>query len=324
MNKEFKIECPSCKANVLIYTTLNGLRYSKKHKVVCKDCKNKIKKDKLSLIYERNCPECNCLLTTKNKYWNYIAIKEKRLCLNCSAKHKVMTDEWRDNMKKNHADFSGEKNPFFGKKHKKETVEFLKNVNAGIDRFTNEYKEKLKIKMTGDKNPFYGKHHNEDTKKILSKPKTLEHKIKLSISLKGKKSKLKGKVISDESRRKMRISAINRIKRDRCVESSMCPSVNKKETSYFEILDKDRGWDGIFYLKNGKKEQFFIKELGYFVDYYEPKLNIVVEYDETSHYNEDWSLKEKDVIRQNEIIDNLKCKFYRYNASLNKFYEITR
>ena len=52
------------------------------------------------------------------------------------------------------------------------------------------------------------------------------------------------------------------------------------------------------------------------------KNNIVIEYDEKLHYNKDGSLKEKDIIRQNEIINELKCRFFRYNEIKNELYEI--
>jgi very-short-patch-repair endonuclease len=73
-----------------------------------------------------------------------------------------------------------------------------------------------------------------------------------------------------------------------------------------------------FATKNG---EFFVSDLGYFVDYYEPNLNIVIEYDEPKHYNVDNSLKKKDLIRMNEIKSKLKCKFYRYNEKLKELKE---
>ena len=102
---------------------------------------------------------------------------------------------------------------------------------------------------------------------------------------------------------------------------SMYPSVNRSEGKYFTDLEIQNGWNGIFYEKN--KAQFLVENLGYFVDYYDPVKNIVVEYDETKHYNPDWTLKQKDIKRQNEIIKYLHCRFYRYNEVLDKFYEVT-
>jgi len=176
--------------------------------------------------------------------------------------------------------------------------------------------------MTGSKNPFYGKTHEKDVLLILSKPKTEEHRKKMSLSLKGRISPNKGVTPSEETRRRMRVSAIKRIKRDRYDIREMCPSVNKKETDFFLKLDSKKNWDGIFYGKCDRKSQHHIEHLGYFVDYYEPIKNIVVEYDETDHYNVDWKLKDKDVFRQNAIIRYLGCKFFRYNEILNEFYEV--
>ena len=45
-----------------------------------------------------------------------------------------------------------------------------------------------------------------------------------------------------------------------------------------------------------------------------------VEYDEPSH--EKPSIKEKDIIRQNYIIKELNCKFYRYSEKNDTLYEV--
>ena len=86
------------------------------------------------------------------------------------------------------------------------------------------------------------------------------------------------------------------------------PNYNKSSCKYFDWLNMYMGWNGM-HAENGG--EFYIKELGYWVDYYEPKLNIVIEYDEKHHFNIDGSLKEKDIQRQKEIVELLKCDFYR-------------
>jgi len=273
-----------------------------------------------NILYKRNCPKCGKELSTKNVFWNRKAIRENKVCLSCSSKSHIITDKWRENMRKNHADISGEKNPFFGKHHGAEIRKKCGESNIGKDRFSDKYKNELRIKMTGNGNHFYGKTHTNEIKKILSKPKTPDHKRKLALSLKGKPSPLKGKHHTDETKRKMRISAIKRIKENGFIGREMYPSVNPKEKDYFLKLEEKNDWNGIFFGKN--KKQFLVENLGYFVDYYEPDKNIVVEYDETRHYGKDWTLKEKDIKRQEEIIKILHCKFYRYNEVLNKFYEV--
>ncbi len=56
--------------------------------------------------------------------------------------------------------------------------------------------------------------------------------------------------------------------------------------------------------------EFHIKELGYWVDGYDKNNNIVYEYDEKSHFV-NGELKQKDVNRQEEIVNFLGCEFIR-------------
>ena len=58
----------------------------------------------------------------------------------------------------------------------------------------------------------------------------------------------------------------------------------------------------------------------YFVDYYEPELNIVIEYDEKHHFK-GGELKEKDVLRMEYIKKTLHCRFFRYTESNNVILE---
>ena len=51
--------------------------------------------------------------------------------------------------------FSGEGNPFYGKKHSEETKQKISNNRKG--------------KCAGENHPFYGKHHNEESLIKISK-----------------------------------------------------------------------------------------------------------------------------------------------------------
>jgi len=64
------------------------------------------------------------------------------------------------------------------------------------------------------------------------------------------------------------------------------------------------GWNGQ-HAENGGE----FKVMGYFVDYYEPTQNIVIEFDE-QHHNEP-KVRQRDIRRQAEIINELKCNFIR-------------
>ena len=52
--------------------------------------------------------------------------------------------------------------------------------------------------------------------------------------------------------------------------------------------------------------------------------NIVFEYDEPRHYTNinESILYEKDIERQNVIIEELNCDFYRYNVAKDYFYKV--
>ena len=51
----------------------------------------------------------------------------------------------------------------------------------------------------------------------------------------------------------------------------------------------------------------------YYVDFYNPDLNIVIEHDEAYHRIK--KIKKADKLRQEEITSILNCVFYRYDAT---------
>lgn len=121
-----------------------------------------------------------------------------------------------------------------------------------------------------------------------------------------------GKKHSEEARKKMRLAMCKKIVQKN-KETGQVANVNPNETKYFSELDKKMGWNGIFY---GKSSEQHLLNIGYFVDYYEPTLNIVVEYDEPRHYK-CGKLRDKDVERMNNIKTELGCRFLRYNEKID-------
>lgn len=175
----------------------------------------------------------------------------------------------------------------------------------------------------------------EEHKRKMSKPKTEEHKRKLSISalnriidydteqsrrikiskavsgknnpmygkgykLKGSNNGMYGKTHTDDVKTFLRKRQTKRYKE----QGGFC-NYNKLACEYFDWLNKWNGWNGI-HAENGG--EFTID--GYWLDFYEPYHNIVVEWDEPHHYS-GGVLKEVDVKRQSHIIDVLGCSFYR-------------
>ncbi len=114
----------------------------------------------------------------------------------------------------------------------------------------------------------------------------------------------KGHPHSKETKNKIRIALLNRIKKIRSGQVFHNPIA----CQYFDKLNKEKGWN-LKHAMNGGEHDF----IGYSVDAYDIKKNIVVEYDEPFHYHYGGVLKQKDIIRMNNIIKYLKCKFYRYD-----------
>ncbi len=104
--------------------------------------------------------------------------------------------------------------------------------------------------------------------------------------------------------KKMRISRIKELEQK---YGTIYPNYNLFSCQYFSFLNKAFGWNGQ-HAENGK--EYHIKELGYFIDYYEPYLNLVIEYDEAHHYNSDGILKQKDKKRYEEIINKVQPNLF--------------
>lgn len=92
-----------------------------------------------------------------------------------------------------------------------------------------------------------------------------------------------------------------------------------KGCKYIDELNSKMNWNLKHALNGGEKEI-----CGYFVDGYDEELNIVFEYDEPKHYINVYNniLCERDIQRQQEIINELNCSFYRYNEKIDKFYRV--
>jgi hypothetical protein len=60
-------------------------------------------------------------------------------------------------------DYSGEKNPMYGKKHTSEIKEKISKINTGRI-LSDEHKEKISNKIKGKNHPMYGKKHTDESK----------------------------------------------------------------------------------------------------------------------------------------------------------------
>jgi hypothetical protein len=79
---------------------------------------------------------------------------------------------------------------------------------------------------------------------------------------------------------------------------------NPKACEVFDFLNHHLQWNGL-HAHNGKEQSVNV----FFLDYYEPSLNVAIEWDEKHHrkpsrYKGDW-------IKQKVVMDTIGCEFYR-------------
>lgn len=223
----------------------------------------------------------------------------------------------------------GNKNPHF--KKSPPTKGFTKNtllcLKIGSEKLSKIIKEKVTkgewIHTRGPKNGMYGKpswckgltKNNCEKLKMAGKKCSKTKKLRYKYLSNEEKEKIRQRIIksmTEKTKYKMRISAIKRMKNSGILA---CRNFNPKACEYFDKLNKERGWN-LQHAKNGGEIEIY----GYFLDAYDKYKNLVVEYDEPRHDRP--QIKKKDEIRQNNIINYLKCKFYRYKELDDQLIEI--
>jgi hypothetical protein len=124
---------------------------------------------------------------------------------------------------------------------------------------------------------------NEYNKKIVSK-------------------KLTGIIRSDSTRKKIRLLKIKSIIENKNNGFQISPSYNPNACKIIDEYGKQNGYKFQHAMNGG---EYYIKDLGYWVDGYDKNKNTVIEYYERKHKK----TTERDERRKQEIIDFLKCKF---------------
>jgi hypothetical protein len=304
----------------------------KNNAYICEECKKEFSNlkglknhnrfgcsTKLHANYFKYCPKCNEKIIYESKTKYDYAIKNNTRCQKCSNIGRNVTNDTKKKiasalMKKYE---SGELIPNMSGAHssasRKKQSEKKKNSNL-----TESHKLNISIGLNKSEKFKTAIHSKERGKKISKKLKNKkfseEHKNNLSKShtdVTNENNPFFNKKHTNTAKNKMRIKAIDRISTNLCNGYQIIPFYNKNGCEYFNNLMKTNNCF-IQHAENGG--EFYIKKLGYFVDGYDEKNNIVYEWDEKHHYQRG-KLSEKDIIRENEITNLLKCTFIRIKES---------
>lgn len=233
----------------------------------------------------RNCPSCNIVLKYSDKWYFKDAINKNRKCRKCSKigyvpifiKNGKISEDVLEKIKKS----------WFKKGSRPKNADFRKGKT--INEIYGETKaNELKIKFSSRRN----------TSESNIKRRNSCIKSRCGHSNKGRKT-------SDKLKQLFRRQMIERLSK---TNKNFHPPYNENACKYFDELSKSTGCMIRHALNGG---EFHIKELGYWVDGYDEVNNIVYEWDERHHFDKNGKLKDKDILRENEIKDFLKCKFIR-------------
>lgn len=281
---KYRKNCPKCYRQ-MTYSDKYKLFQSIKKETVCIHCCQLKNKNISTIATTRNCPNCNKLLTYKSNNYYRKACNFNKKCKSCTHIGHKHTDKSREKMS---IIKSGINNPNFGKI----------GPNAGKQKIKGDYV------INGSR---YWKRDCPQCKcEIL-------YKSKRNRDLSTKFCK-KCTNLSPEKRLKHRLSILKFIHEN---HGGIRTMVNPTACKFIEEYGKTHDYKFQHALNGG---EFYIKELGYFVDGYDREKNVVFEYDEAHHFS-NGKLKQKDIQRMIEIKNYLKCKFIRYNEKINETVE---
>ena len=209
--------------------------------------------------------------------------------------------------------------------------EAIQNISKGHEGiiFSEEQIQNMRKATAGENNGMYGKHHSEEamqknreaqmgntnvknTRYIYNEELDKEKRVKEEnlTYWKNKGYVERRRPRSEEAKKNIRLAHIKRIENSIKNNGQISPWYNSSACKYFDLL-MEQTKTYIQHAENGG--EYRIKELGYWVDGYDKKNNIVYEYDEEHHY-ENGILRKRDVQRQKEITEHLNCKFIRIKA----------
>ena len=197
----------------------------------------------------RNCPKCNRIIICSSKKYRNISNKLSSLCYSCAFTGRFRSEEYRLKISK----------VLTGKKLSVEHKERIKNACQNV---SDESRKKMSLAGQGKPSHRKGKILSKEWKReirntLLNLPKEIKQKIII-----GNKTR----ILSGETRRKMRLARIKYIEKIRFHGGKMTPRFSIKACQYFDNLNKQNGWKLQHALNGG---EVYLKELGYWLDGYD-------------------------------------------------------
>lgn len=236
------------------------------------------------LSFTRNCPKCNKELSYSSKFTLKNAEDKNTSCKSCSLKGKGT------GFKKGCVPANKGK-PAWNKGLKGVQVAWNKGLTKETNQSVMQYCINGGISRRGRSAWNKGLTKETDERVALNVKKTGETLHKLH-----QEGIIFSPTIRPEVKKKLRETFQRKV-----VELGGFPNYNPIACKIFDDINKEMDWNGIHAMNGGE-----FKICGYWVDYYEPNLNIVIEYYENFHKN---SIV-RDEFRQSEIVKELNCKFY--------------
>jgi very-short-patch-repair endonuclease len=231
--------------------------------------------------FGRNCDDCGNWLVLTNKTYYNIKNKPKHFCRSCSQKGK---SAWNKGL--------------------------TKDTDKRVENNINKAKESWRINPRTPWNK--GKTAEQDERIKLNTRKCGDTLIKrynnneIVNPMTGKKHK---KETIEIIRQK-----IKEISKNRIGKFGGMRDFNDRASKIFQEIEEKFKWDGFYLPKN-----YEYCVCGYYTDYYNPKINLVIEFDEKHHKKP--KQKEKDISRQKIIEEKLHCKVIRIREYENDNWE---
>jgi len=197
-------------------------------------------------------------------------------------------------------------------------VSLICKKNTGQKRTTEQklfMSERQKLGWDDNRRKNQSEIKKEQWKDLDSIYNSIEIKKRISISIsktwkdnKVRDDRIKGMTglkRGKETKKKLRLARIQDIENKK---GQACPNYNPEACKLIDEYGKKYNYN-FQHAENGG--EFFIKDLGYWLDGYDKLKNVAIEVDESFHFDCYGNLKDSDIQRQNEIEKYLDCKFIR-------------